>query len=120
MGFLYTNILSLTVDQIAARFPHKVFTIIKLEPDYQSIHYICTLLYSDASTFSTTMVGDNHGHIHIDMQETLYVTILLTPYNVPVYPGGTVQVPYKILQWFTCNYIMSTRNTITYMSIIIT
>ena len=85
--------MALTVDQITAEFPFKFFTIIKVEADCQSIHDICTLLYSNASTFLTTLVGGNHKHISLVMQDTIYATILPIPYNAPMDPGGTVQVP---------------------------
>ena len=42
--------MALTMDQITAKFPHKVFSIIEGEPKYESIHNMWTLLYGYAST----------------------------------------------------------------------
>ena len=39
--------MALTVDQITAKFPHKVLPIVGVEPDYQIIHGMWTLLHSN-------------------------------------------------------------------------
>ena len=81
--------MELTVDQIVAKLPHKVFPVIEVEPYYQSIHGMWDLLYSNTSTLATAIGGGNHGHIGITMWNTLYTKILPIPYNVPMDPGGT-------------------------------
>ena len=85
--------MALTVDQIIAKFSHKVFPVIKVETNYQSIHNIWTLLYGNDSTLTTKLGGGNRGHIRIDMQDMSYTIILPTPYNVDVDPGGTATIP---------------------------
>ena len=57
--------MSLTVDQIIAKFPHKAFPVIKGETDYQIIHNMWTLICGNNSTLTTTLVGGNHRHIMI-------------------------------------------------------
>ena len=93
IGVLYINKMSLMVDQITVKFPHKVFLIIEVEPDYHITHNMLTLLYVKVSTLSTTLGGGNHGHIGVVIWDTLYATILPTTYNAPLYPGITTQVP---------------------------
>ena len=51
------------------------------------------LLYGNYSTLSTKLGGGNHGNIGIIMQDMIYEKILPTPYNAPMDPGGTTQVP---------------------------
>ena len=93
IGVLYIKNMALTMDQFTAKFPHKVFHIIKGETDYQSIHIMRTLLYGNASTLSTTMRGGNHSHIRFIMQNMLYTKISPMPYNVSVDTVGTAQLP---------------------------
>ena len=54
---------------------------------------MCTLLYVNAYTLSITLVVGNHGYISIFMQDRLYMKVSPTPYNTPVDPGVTDQVP---------------------------
>ena len=65
IGVLYINKMSLMVDQITVKFPHKVLLIIEVEPDYHITHNMLTLLYVKVSTLSTTLGGGNHGHIGV-------------------------------------------------------
>ena len=64
--------MALTVDQIAAKFPHKVFPMIEGEPNYQRNHEMWNLLYGNASTLKTTLDGGKHGHNAIFTRDTLY------------------------------------------------
>ena len=85
--------MALYLEQIIGKFMHKYFPAINRKADYQSIHDIWTLLYGNTSTVTTVMVGGNHGHIRFIMEDTIYMKILPTPYDVTVDPGGTAEVP---------------------------
>ena len=85
--------MTLTVYQITAKFPHKIFPIIEGEPDCHITHTMWTLLYGNTSTLSTTLGGYNRGNVGLIMQDILYAKIPPTPYNALMDPGGTAQVP---------------------------
>ena len=53
------------MDQITAKFTHKVFPIIEVKPDYRSIHNMWILLYGNTPTLSTTLGGGNNGTIGV-------------------------------------------------------
>ena len=93
IGVLYIETMALTVDQINAKFPYKVFPVVEGEPDYQIIHNMCTPLYVNSLTLITTQGGGNYGKIRLIMKDTLYMTISPTPYNTPMDPGGTSHIP---------------------------
>ena len=59
--------MALSSDQIVAKFPHKAFHAIKVEPDYQRIHDVWNLLYVNSPILTTTLGGGNHGNIMIIM-----------------------------------------------------
>ena len=87
--------MALTVDQIIAKLAHKAFCVNKGRPDCPIIHSMWSLLYGNTSNLTTKLGGVNHRHIGIIMRDTLYTTILPTPYNAPVETGGTSTVPPK-------------------------
>ena len=93
IGALYTDKMSLTVDQIIMKVTHKVFPITNGESYYQRIHDMWSLLYGNAFTISAKIGGGNHGHVRIVMWDKLYEIICPTPYNSPVDLGITTQVP---------------------------
>jgi hypothetical protein len=75
--------MSLTIDDIIAKFPTKRLPIIDGEPDYSSSNMMVQLLYSNAATLTTTLGGAQHGHIGIIMPATLYATLSDTFYVAP-------------------------------------
>ena len=66
--------------------------MIKGDTNYHIIHDMWNFLYGNTHNLTTTLRKGNHGHIRIVTRETLYATILPTPYTVPVYPGGTAHI----------------------------
>jgi hypothetical protein len=83
------NSMSLTIDDIMAKFPNKQLPIIDGEPDYTSINTMVQLLYSNAAaTLSTTLGGGQHGHIGVIMPAALYTTLSVVPYVAPPDPGA--------------------------------
>jgi hypothetical protein len=80
--------MSLTIDDIIAKFPTKRLPIIDGEPDYASISMMVQLLYSNAATLTTTLGGGQNGHIGIIMPATLYATLSNTLYTAPPDPGA--------------------------------
>jgi hypothetical protein len=79
--------MTLTVDDIIAKFPTKRLPIIDGEPDYASISTMVQLLYGNAATLTTTLGGGRNGHIGIIMPAELYATLSATPYHGPPDPG---------------------------------
>ena len=51
-----------------------------------------TLLYGRTYNLKDTLGGGYHRHIRLVMRDMLYTTILPTPYDEPVEPGGTATV----------------------------
>jgi hypothetical protein len=81
--------MSLTIDDIIAKFPHKRLPIIDGKPDYTSINTMVHLLYSNAATLTTALGrGGQHGHIGLIMPAALYTTLSAIPYNEPNDPGA--------------------------------
>ena len=85
--------MAFSIYQIIANFPHKAFPVVDVEPDYQIIHDMCTLLYINFTPLTTDLGGGNNVHIRINMQDMLYAKISPTPYESPVYLGVTETVP---------------------------
>jgi hypothetical protein len=79
--------MTLTVDDIIAKFPTKRLPIIDGEPDYASISTMVQLLCSNAATLMTTLGGGRNGHIGIIMPAELYATLSDRPYLRPSDPG---------------------------------
>jgi hypothetical protein len=80
--------MSLTIDDIITKFPHKRLPIIDGEPDYTSINTMVQLLYSNAATLTTALGGGQHGHIGLIMPAALYTTLSAIPYHEPDDPGA--------------------------------
>jgi hypothetical protein len=80
--------MTLTVDDIIAKFPTKRLPVIDGEPDYASISMMVQLLYSNAATLATTLGGGRNGHIGIIMPAALCATLSDRPYNGPPDPGA--------------------------------
>jgi hypothetical protein len=80
--------MSLTIDDIIAKFPNKRLPIIDGEPDYISINAMVQLIYSNAATLTTSLVGEQHGHIGIITPAALYTTLSVVPYVAPPDPGA--------------------------------
>ena len=79
--------MSLTVENIVAKFPVKTLPQIHGEPDYESIKAIQDILYGNAASLPTTLGGGNHGHIGLIMTPALYLTLSATAYVEPADPG---------------------------------
>ena len=79
----------LSVDDVVSNFPIKTMPKIDGEPDYNNINTMMQLLYGNAASLLTTLVGGQHGHIVIIMTLHLYTNLANTPYDSPPDPGIT-------------------------------
>ena len=79
----------LSVDDVVAKFPMKKMPNIDGEPNYGNINTMMQLLYGNAASLPTTLVGGQHGHIGIIMTPQLYTTLANTPYKSSPDPGIT-------------------------------
>ena len=82
-----------SIDDIVAKFLTIILPPIPGEPDYECISQLNQILYGNAATLSTTLVGGAHGHVGLIMKTTLYVTLAATPYVTPNEPPLTPDVP---------------------------
>ena len=79
----------LSVDEVVAKFPMKTMPKIDGEPDYGNINTMMWLLYVNAASLPTTLVGVQHGHIGIIVTPQLCATLANMPYESPPDPGIT-------------------------------
>ena len=79
--------MGLTVDNIVAKFPIKIFTPIEGKPDYSNISQLIQGLYGNAASLQTSLGGGLHGHVGLIMPVALYSTLTATPYETPPDPG---------------------------------
>ena len=79
--------MGLTVDDIVAKFPVKVFPPIEGEPDYSTISQLIQGLYGNAASLQTSLGGGLHGHVGLIMPVELYTTLTAIPYEAPDNPG---------------------------------
>ena len=79
--------MSLSVDDIVGKFPHKKLPTIQGEPTYASINDLMQIMYANAASVPTTLGGGSHGHIGLVMKASLYATLSPAPFLVPPAPG---------------------------------
>lgn len=84
---------SLTIEQIAAKFPKKELPKIEGEPTYAVINEMIQYLYGNAATVPTSLGGGTHGHIGLVMKPATYTTLSGTPYEDPLDPGAAPRYP---------------------------
>ena len=82
-----------SVDDIVAKFLTKSLPPLPGKPDYDFISQLNQIMYGNAATLPTTLVGGAHGHIGLIMKATLYVTLSATTYVAPIEPPLTPDVP---------------------------
>ena len=82
-----------SVDDIVAKFPTKILTLIPSDPYYECISQLNQLMYGNAATLPTTLGGGVHGHVVLIMKATLYLTLSPTAYVAPVEPPLTPVIP---------------------------
>ncbi len=85
--------MTLSVNDIVAKFPIKILPLIMGEPDYETINHMVQTLYGNAASLATTLGGGVHGHIGIIMGQALYATLMATPYIAPIDPGVLPNIP---------------------------
>jgi len=85
--------MTLSVDEIVAKFPVKNIPNITGEPDYEAINHMVQTLYGNAASLTTTLGGGGHGHIGLIMSPPLYATLTATPYISPDDPGALPIIP---------------------------
>jgi hypothetical protein len=86
--------MTLSVDNIVAKFPIKTLPLITGEHDYESINHMVQTLYGDAASLATTLGGGSHAHIGIIMRQALYATLTAIPYLPPLDPGALPIIPH--------------------------
>ena len=84
---------TITIDDIAGKFPIKTIPSIDGEPTYATIHTLLQLLYTNAASVPSSLGGVNHGHLGLIMNPTRYATLSDTSYVVPPDPGLTPAYP---------------------------
>ena len=81
------------MENIVAKFPHKILPSINDEPDYETIHQMFQCLYGNAASLPTRRAGGQHGHIGLIMNANLYATLSAEAYTIPPVPGATPAFP---------------------------
>ena len=66
-----TMVKPASVDDIVAKIPTKILPPIPGEPDYDWISQLNQLMYGNADTLPTTLVGRAHRHVGLIMNATL-------------------------------------------------
>ena len=79
--------MSLSVDDIVGKFPHKKLPVIQGEPTYATINDVMQIMYANAAAVPTSLGGGKHGHIGLVMKDSLYATISPDAFIVPEPPG---------------------------------
>eukprot|EP00957_Ditylum_brightwellii_P196825 14995819-Ditylum_brightwellii.AAC.1 len=75
--------MTLSTDNMLARFVYKTLPIIDGQPTYADINKMSKMLYTNAVKVPTTLRGGNKGHIGLVMKSLLYATISTTTYAAP-------------------------------------
>eukprot|EP00957_Ditylum_brightwellii_P050106 3798340-Ditylum_brightwellii.AAC.1 len=72
--------MTLSTDNVLARFVYKTLLIIDGQPTYADINKMSKVLYANAAKVPTMLRGGNKGHIGLVMKALLYATISTTAY----------------------------------------
>eukprot|EP00957_Ditylum_brightwellii_P002513 192505-Ditylum_brightwellii.AAC.1 len=60
--------MTLSTDDVLARFVYKTPPIIDGQPTYADINKMSKVLYANAAKVATTLIGGNKGHIGLVMK----------------------------------------------------
>ena len=94
--------MSLSVDDIVGKFPHKNLPAIQGEPTYATINDVMQIMYANAAAVPTTLGGGKHGHIGLIMKDSLYATLSTDAFIVPTplgpFPSFNPNVRYTQVQ----------------------
>ena len=81
-----------TVDTIVDGFPFPHITKIEGQPTYETIEELNSQLNANAASVQSDLGGGALGHLALTVLPTVFATLSITPFVIPVNPGPTAVI----------------------------